>query len=349
MLNKIFSIEKFGLHYKIKFLGIKFNVKNIDLAFKQIKTLTKNQLDLTKNELFWLGEEKYSYDIKIWRLSRSFYEILGYFPNFKNPKTFNEKLNWMKFNYYNELQSTCIDKHLVKEYVENKIGQGYCAKLLGVYRDVNDIDFNLLPKSFVIKSPFDGGALGVKVVKDKAKTDIDRLKYDVSNFIQPWNSLYYKYFSRGYKDIKPKIIIEEYLKQLEGQLYDYKIFCFHGEPKAIEAIKDRKNGEFRASFYNEKWELMNLKSGVHKESKIKKPKNFEKMLEIAKVLSADFPFVRVDLYNIDGKIYFGELSFTPASGFMQFNPKEWDYKFGEWLDLNKIPKEFIHPAYRSEK
>ena len=341
MKNKFFSIKKDNLHYILTVLGIRFKIKNVNALFKAVKELQKRQLSLRSAELFFLGEEKYSINERIWLLSQEFYEVVGYYPDFKHPQTFNEKLNWLKLYYYNPTENTCIDKHTMKQWVKDKIGDEHVIPLIGVYYDVNDIDFKNLPEKFVVKTPFDGGALGVWIVKDKKKLNTDKLKYEINNSMQKWHSLYYRFLSRGYKEIEPKIIVEKYLEQPDEQLYDYKIFCFHGEAKFIEAIKDRKNGKFKASFYDTYWRRLDLHSGKKKDSLLKEPKNFEKMLEIAKVLSSEFPFVRVDLYNVKGKIYVGEMSFTPASGFMKFSSVEFDYLAGEWLDLTKINPKYL--------
>jgi len=334
----MFKIGKENYHIVINFLGIKLKFKNTKKIFKDFQ---KTQLLLKRMQIPTIYLANLSTKQKIWYLSDKFYREVGYFPDFKNPKTFNEKINWMKFNYYNPQEEKIIDKYEFKNYIKNKLKKDYTVPLIDVYEDVNEINFDKLPQKFVIKSTISGGSSGVEIIKDKNKTDINKLKYKFNNLLQEWHSIYYYSFCRGYKNIKPRIIIEEYIEQNNHQLYDYKFFCFNGEIKIIEFISNRKNGNFCASFYDENWKKLNLYSSNHKTGKSAKPKNFEKMKEIAKILSNDFPFVRVDMYNINGKIYIGEMTFTPLSGFMKFNPLVWDNKLGEYWKLEKIEPKFI--------
>ena len=152
-----------------------FNIKSLKLAYKEIKRLKQKMITSRSAEFFFAAEDKFSEREKIWYLSQEFYEVVGYYPNLTNPRTFNEKLNWMKLHYEHPLQKICIDKYLVKTYVDKKLGEGYIIPLLGAYSDVNEIDFNSLPDRFVIKTTFDGGGLGVWVIKNKNKMNIDKL------------------------------------------------------------------------------------------------------------------------------------------------------------------------------
>ena len=140
----------------------------------------------------------------------------------------------------------------------------------------------------------------------------------------------------AYYNVPLKIIAEEYIEQIDGQVYDYKIFCFHGEPKIIEAMKDRKDGQYLTSFYDIEWNILDLHLKNHEDSYLEKPRNYEKMLEIAQKLSKEFPLVRVDFYEIENKILLGEMTFYTGGGYFKFEPKEWDYKLGEMIDLTKI-------------
>ena len=342
MLDKLFSIKEAGLYYEIKFLGIKIKFKSLKLAYKQIKELKKRQLSLRSSELFWLGEEKYSINERIWYLSQEFYETVGYYPNIKNPKSFNEKLHWLKLNYYNPAESVCIDKYSAKIYINKILGEGHTVPLLCVYTDVNDIDFKSLPEKFVIKSVFDGGGLGMRVVENNNKLDIDKLKYDLNNMMQKWHSLYYRFLSRGYKNIEPRLIIEEYLPIREGKAIEYKMFCFNGEMKFCLIECDYFGKHPKRAVYDAKFNEMPFSIGNIKRTTIKqKPATYDKMVEWAEILSKDFLHVRVDFYDVNGKIYVGEMSFSSASGFGIFHPREWDYKIGEWLDLDRLPEEYI--------
>ena len=346
-MNRLISIKKDKLHIVISLFGLKIKFKDSKKVFQEFKDLQQTMRRLSIPTI-------YTYEMntkqKIWYLSDKYYKEVGVFPDFYNPKTFNEKLNWMKLNYYNPNEKQIIDKCEFKNYIKNKIGEEYVIPLIAVYDNVNQINFDVLPDKFVIKTTTSGGSTGVQVIKDKNKIDINALKYKFNTLLQEWNTIYYYSFSRGYKDIPPRLIIEEYIEQKNSTvLTDYKFFCFNGEVAMIELITNRKDGNFKASFYDCNWKQIHLKSGSHKLSKEKQPKNFNKMLELAQILSKDFPFVRVDMYNINGRIYIGEMTFTPASGFMKFNPIKWDYKLGELLKLEELPKEYINILPEFEK
>lgn len=342
MLDKLFSIKEVDLHYIIKFLGVKFKIMNSKKAFAELKKLRQQ---MKRSRIPTIYNTNLTQEQKIWFLSQKFYEEVGYYPDFKNPKSFNEKINWMKLNYYNPLEDVCIDKYTFKEYIRAKLGEEYVIPVIGVYEDVNDIDFDKLPPKFVIKVTTSGSGEGVEVVRDKSKINIDKLKYKFNNLLQEWNSIYYYCLSRGYKDIKPRIIIEEYVDQGNGQLYDYKFFCINGEPKFIYVAIDHFSGcTSKISFYDLNWNRMDIKYNHHPIIKktIERPKYYEQMLNISKFLSKEFPFVRVDFFETENNLYIGELTFTPGGGFGKYEPLEWDYKIGEWLDLDKINKEYLN-------
>ena len=346
MSFNLFKIKEDNFHYEVRILGIKFKIRSLKLAIKNLNNLkSKTRPDLINfyRKFLWGNEDKISYKEKKWYISTRMYEEVGYFPDLENPKSFNEKLNWLKLNYDNPLAKRCVDKAEFKNYIKEKLGEGYTIPLIGVYEDVNDIDFAGLPDKFVVKSNVIGGGSGVQIVKDKSKLDIDALKYRFNNLLQWWNNLYYYDLSIAYKGVQPKIIIEEYVEQINGQLNDYKFHCFNGEPKMILTVKDRDfNGGYNIEFVDMDWKRLpfhrgNKKKLIHS----KKPKCFDKMVRISKILSKDFPFVRVDFYEIEGKIYVGELTFTPCGGFGKYDPGEWDYKIGEWLDLSKLEEEYL--------
>jgi len=336
MLNRLFSAKEVDLHYLVKIFGIKFKIMNTKKAFAELKKL---RLQMKRSQIPTIYNTNLTTEQKVWFLSQKFYEEVGYYPNLKNPKSFNEKINWMKLNYYNPLEDVCIDKYTFKEYIKAKLGAEYVIPAIGVYEDVNDIDFDKLPSKFVIKVTTSGSGEGVEIVKDKSKINIDKLKYKFNNLLQEWNSIYYYCLSRGYKDIKPRIIIEEYVEQSNGELYDYKFMCFNGEPKWVLTCSNRNKNTIYEN-HDMNWNLMIPSPQSAKNSSINCPKNFEKMLKIAKELAAPFPFVRVDFYEVNNKVYVGELTFTPNGGFNTYY-RDWDYKIGAWLDLNKINSEYV--------
>lgn len=340
MLDKLFSIKEVDLHYIVKFCGIRFKIKNSKKAFAELKKLRQQ---MKRSQIPTIYNTNLTQEQKIWFLSQKFYEEVGYYPNFKNPKSFNEKINWMKLNYYNPLEDVCIDKYTFKEYISAKLGAEYVIPAIGVYEDVNDIDFEKLPQRFVMKVTTSGSGEGVEVVKDKSKINIDKLKYKFNNLLQEWNSIYYYCLSRGYKDIKPRIIIEKYMPIREGKAHEYKMFCFHGEFKFCLVEQNYFSKKPKRAIYNSKFELMPFRiNSIPVRALNTKPPKYEQMINIAETLAANLPFVRVDFYLIENTIYIGEMTFTSGGGFSIFQPKEWDYEIGEWLDLTKLPKEYVN-------
>ncbi len=258
----------------------------------------------------------------------------GYWMDFDNPRTFQEKLQWLKVNDKNDRYSQMVDKVGAKDYVANLVGEEYIIPTLAVYNSVEEIDFESLPNQFVLKTTHDSQSAIICV--DKSNFDkINALK----RFKKKLKTQYY-WLSREYpyRDVKPRILAEKYMGELGAKdMVDYKFFCFNGQPKYCQVIKDRSTQE-TIDFFDENWqhqEFYGLTPGIKQSLvSIPKPKNYDKMLEIAQVLSQDIPFVRVDLYNVNGKIYFGEMTFFPNGGFGTFTPKEWNLKLGDMLDIS---------------
>ena len=259
-----------------------------------------------------------------------YYEKLKEYPNIDNPTTFGDKIQWIKINADLKKFQKYADKYEVREYIEQKIGKDYLIDLIDVYENVDDINFEKLPKQFVLKGTH-GSGYNI-VVKDKAKLNINIAKYKLNYWL---NENFYEVSKESqYKYIKPRIVCEKFIQDKNGDLKDYKIFCFNGSPKYIEIHHDRVSKKL--DYYDTEWNKMNLKSYGYEESEngVEKPKKLDEMLSIAKKLSEDFPFVRVDLYYVDDKIYFGELTLTPASGNERYIPIEQDMKIAQLIDLN---------------
>lgn len=255
--------------------------------------------------------------------------------NTNNPTTLNEKLQWLKFNYRFPLQSIVSDKLLVRDYVKEKIGAEYLIPILGIWGKYGDIDFSLLPKQFVLKCNHDSGGLVVCTDKDKLNHSETRCKIE--------KSLKSNFFYIGreyqYRNIKPMILCEEFISDNGKVPLDYKIYCFNGVPDVILVCRDRfSKNSHRASylFFDQEWIFQPLNKGDEnlQETDVPKPENLDEMIEIAKKLSRDFLFARIDLYNIGGKIYFGEITLSPNSGFDPDIKYETDLMFGQKL---KIP------------
>lgn len=279
------------------------------------------------------------------RIHLLFVERLGYAPNFDNPQTYNEKIQWLKLYYRDPLIIQCSDKYAVRGYVGETIGEEYLINLLGVYKRAEDIDFKKLPSQFVLKA--NNGWNKNIICTDKAELDIDIARKMMNKWIEPRSNHYYRSYEWGYKDIDPKIICDEYIETSSDQeLVDYKFHCFNGQPRFIGACSQRLE-DLRVDYYDTEWERLPFAgNSTISDTGIDKPKHLELMLKLAKKLAKPFPFVRVDFYEVDGKVLFGELSFTPSEGFNRLKPLEWDYRLGDMLILPKTRKRMQYFLYR---
>lgn len=257
---------------------------------------------------------------------------LGYRLNLKNPRTYNEKLQWLKLYHRKPEYTIMVDKFEAKKYVSSVIGDEYIIPTLGVYDSIDDIDFDKLPDKFVIKTTHDSGS--VLICKNKTSFDMKSLNKIDKALRRNFVSITREY---PYKDVKPRIIIEKFMVDESGtELKDYKFFCFNGKCEFLFIATDR-SCDVRFDFYDTSFNHLPFKQGHPIATKeIKKPKGFEKMIKLAELLAKNInPHVRVDFYNINGKIYFGELTFYHFSGIVPFEPNIWDYKIGELLILPK--------------
>ena len=270
-------------------------------------------------------------------LRKKFKVKMGKNLDLENPITFNEKLQWLKLFDRKPEYTMMVDKYLVREYVKEKLGEEYLIPLLGVWDSPEEIDFNALPDKFVIKCNHNSG-LGMYICKDKNKINIESVKSELKK------GLAQNYYLLGrewpYKDVPRKIIAEQYMEdESTSELTDYKFFCFNGEPKMILVCSNRFSPSgLRENFYDLDWNLLPVQRPKHPNSDnaIKKPETLGEMIRLAKVLAEDIPFSRIDFYNVGNRIYFGEITFFPASGMESFCPEEWDKIFGEWLKLPRV-------------
>lgn len=246
-----------------------------------------------------------------------------------NPKYLSEKQQWIKIFDQDPLKQVCSDKYLVREYIKEKIGEEYLIPIVSIdgkdsFFNANEIDFNKLPNSFVIAC--NHGSSMTIVVEDKAKLKAKNIK-QIKSKLNRWLKIepaYINAFDFTYKNIKPRIFITKYMKNMQGDLYDYKVMCFNGNPQFIWVDTGRFSLHKRTIFDLD-FNKLDIKINNYPSSdEVAKPKNLDKMIEISKKLSADFLFVRVDLYNIDGKIYFGELTFNSEAGIAKIYPRDAD-------------------------
>lgn len=251
--------------------------------------------------------------------------------NLDNPETFNEKLQWMKLYDRNPLYTSLVDKAAVKDYVASVMGKDdIIIPTLGVWNSFDEIDFDGLPGQFVLKTTHDSG--GVVICLDKRTFDLEAARRKLEKSLT--HNYYLEHREWPYKDVRPRIIAEKFMVDESGiELKDYKFFCFDGEPKMLFIATDRPF-DTRFDFFDIQFHHLPFTQGhPNAERPIAKPDNFERMIEIARRLSKGFSQVRVDLYNVNGKIYFGELTFAHFSGNVPFKPSEWDRKIGEWWTL----------------
>lgn len=293
---------------------------SIDIIRKAKRVLASQVWD---KYFYWVSDSLF--------LKIKFRLLMGYKLNIKDPKTFNEKLQWLKINDIHPEYTKMVDKVEAKNYVASQVGSKYIIPTLGVWNTVDDIDWTSLPKQFVVKATNDSG--GIVVCKDKSSLDIEKAKDKLRELGGRDYTLTSKEYP--YRKVPHRFIAEEYMEDESGyELKDYKIFCFDGEPKFLFVATGRQQNDTRFDFYDTEFNHLPLTNG-HANADVwpVKPENFDEMLEVAGKLSKGIPHVRVDLYNINGKIYFGELTFFHWSGMMPFEPMEWDYQFGKYLKL----------------
>ena len=276
--------------------------------------------------LNWMSDEAY--------LKLAFRMNMNQKLDLKNPKTFNEKLQWLKLYDRKPEYTRMVDKYEAKQYVAERIGEEYIVPTLGVWDRFDDIDFDSLPDQFVLKTTHDSG--GLVICRDKSKLDVATVKKTLERCLK--RNYYYASREWPYKNVKPRILAEAYMEdpQQPNGLRDYKFFCFSGEPRFLyisEGLEDHSTASI--SFLEMDWRFAPFRRSDYKPfSRLpEKPQHYDEMVQLARKLAGDMAFVRVDLYEISGRIYFSEITFSPCSGMVPFEPKEWDEKLGSWIRL----------------
>lgn len=256
---------------------------------------------------------------------RSYKKIL----HLKNPQYYGEKIQWIKLNGNLERYDKFVDKYEVRNYIKEKIGEKYLNEVYGVYKRAEEIDFDKLPQKFVLKMT--NGTGGNIICKDKYNLDVE----STIRTLKKWQrEKFYKYTKEmQYKNVESKIICEKYLEDETGALRDYKFHCTNGKIHIIE-VHDKIFTEHRENYYDEDWNEFGVAGKCKKGDHIERPSDLGKMLNVAQVLSKDFPYIRIDLYSVKDEIYFGELTFTPANGTVPFYPLEKDLELAKIINLN---------------
>lgn len=273
-----------------------------------------------------------------WMPDRTYLKLLfeartGKKLNLDNPQTFNEKLQWLKLYNRKPIFTTMVDKCEAKKYVAERIGEEYIIPTLGVWDKFEDIDFDALPQQFVLKCTHDSG--GLVVCRDKQQLDLESARKKINKSLK--RNYYWHTREWPYKNVKPRIIAEQYMEDsVTNELRDYKFFCFNGKMKVMFIASERYNNttETRFDFFDRDFQHLDFRNG-HPNADVPpaKPEKFEEMCVLAEKLSDNLPLLRVDFYEVDGKIYFGELTFSHWGGMMPFEPDEWDRKLGDWIEL----------------
>lgn len=260
--------------------------------------------------------------------------------NLDNPKTFNQKLQWLKlYDRYPE-HTNMVDKYEAKGIAAKIIGEDHIIPTYGVWSRFEDIDFDKLPEQFVLKATNGGGNRDVIICKDKSTFDYRKAESIFKKTLSD-NTIYRNFREWPYKDIKPRIIAEKYMSDESGELKDYKFYCFNGEPKMILIANERMsdNGPY-FDFFDEEFQHLPFTQGAPNYYKtVDKPDTFEEMLSLAKILAHGLTHVRVDLYSVNNVVYFGEWTFFDSSGYEKFTPDEWDGIVGSWMKLPEYKKE----------
>ena len=257
--------------------------------------------------------------------------------NLDNPKTFNEKLQWLKLFDRKDEYIKMVDKYEAKKYISDSIGNQYIVPTIGIYNKFDDINFNNLPNKFVIKCTHDSG--GIVICKDKSKLDIKKAKKKIDRCM----SKNFFYYGREwpYKNIKPRIMIEKFLED-ENQLeiFDYKFFCFNGKVEYLYVSSGSHSSKQKIQFFDKNFTPVNCTRKDYATFDVipKRPKNFDKMIQLSEFFSDNIEHIRIDFYEINGKLYFGEFTFYTGSGYIPFESKEWDLKLGSLIDLKRVNK-----------
>lgn len=260
---------------------------------------------------------------------------MGKILHLHKPITFTEKIQWLKLHNRKDEYTIMVDKLAAKKYVANLIGEQYIIPTIGQWDTAEQIDFNQLPNEFVLKTNNGGGSTGVVICKNKQSLDINNTVKRINNALK--KNIYTNYKEWPYKNVKPCVFAEQFMKNGDdGELTDYKFFCFNGVPKYCQVIANRKKGE-TIDFFDMKWEHqpfygLNPKCKPAKEP-ISRPESLQEMIKIAQILSKDIPFVRIDLYYINKKVFFGEITFFPASGIGVFTPSKWNKILGDLIQI----------------
>ena len=336
---QINNIKTFSIEERSKLASKALDLFHyFDIPLKKLSNEGKNKYKELLSCLYRTNQYKlpnmnlefvYKDELKNW-----YKQIMNQDLNLNNPQTFNEKIQWMKLYNSIPIKTRLADKYLVRDWVKDTIGEKYLIPLLGVYNNFEEINFNKLPNQFVIKCNH-GAAYNI-IVKDKSKLNLVDTKAKLDKWMN--ENFAFKFgIELHYRDIPPKIIIEQYIENNGGDLVDYKFWCFNGKVEYILYCAERNITGLKMEFYDRDWNRRDFMTSPSNTKKIDKPVNLEQMIRLAEILSKDINFVRVDFYRLDdGTIYFGEMTFTPTSGTVKWLDEKYDLKFGQMIRLPNL-------------
>lgn len=266
-------------------------------------------------------------------------KVVGYKMDINHPKTFTEKMQWYKAYYTGDGHlDRVVDKFLFKGYIEEKLGKGYTIPLYGVWEDIKSLekDWDSLPNEFCLKSNVQSGGKWIEFIHNKSAVNFKNKK-------RIWRNWFlYKYtlingMTQAYRNCKPRIIAEQYLENIKDQLFDYKFFCFNGEPFCCcvntQHFEKGKEDTFPITYYDMNWNKLSVQSGVHETEESKKPKHYDQMVELSRILFKDFPHIRVDFFDTEEKLYISELTLYSGGGYFKYKPETFNEEMGELFQL----------------
>lgn len=265
-------------------------------------------------------------------IKRQFRHNLHYAPDLEHPKTFQEKLQWLKLYDRKPEYSIMVDKYEAKEYISKKIGNQYIVPTLGIYNNANEVNYKELPDQFVMKTTHDSGT--VVICKDKSQLDINRVNKYLNKRLR--RNYYLIEREWPYKNVKPRIIVEKMLGEKNEDLMDYKFLCFNGNPMLMFTVSGRyTGGGHKADFFDMNGNRVDVYQPGYENSECppQLPPCYQQMIELAGILSQGIPHLRVDFYYTNNQIYVGELTFSDSGGYVSFIPDEWNYTLGNWIKL----------------
>lgn len=273
---------------------------------------------------------------RVKRMMNKYESKMGYRMDINHPKTYTEKVQWYKIYYEGDGHlDRIVDKHLFKQYVRERIGEGYTVPLLGVWTNIKDLasDWNQMPKEFCLKSTLQSEGKCIEFIHDKNAVDFKLKKREWAKWLLPKNTLINS-FDRAYHNCIPKIIAEQYLENIKDQLFDYKVFCFDGIPFCIESAMERfENGGPSFTFYDLEWNKLNVTSGHHPNKDVPRPGHLSEIIELSKELSKGFPHIRVDFFDTGDKLYVAELTLYTGGGYSIYDPQSFNEQMGELFNL----------------